>query len=299
MIDSIHALKTKKHAVILAHIYQRPEIQDIADFVGDSLDLSRKAASTEAEIIVFCGVDFMAETAKILSPKKKVLMPDREATCPMANMITLDALRAKKTEFPNAAVVCYVNTKADIKAESDICCTSRNAAIVVQSLEASQIIFVPDYCLGEYVALQCPDKEFIFWPGFCPTHHRIFGEHIRALQHAHPNARVAAHPECTRDVRDLADFVGSTGAIQEYAAQASEQEFIIATETGILHSLQKENPKKIFYHPTDQGVCPNMKKNTLENVLHVLETEANEVIVPETIADRARVAMERMLAVRS
>jgi quinolinate synthase len=297
LVEKIASLKLQKHAVILAHIYQRPEIQDVADFVGDSLDLSRKAASTDAELIVFCGVDFMAETAKILSPTKKVLMPDPLATCPMANMITVEALRKKKLDYPSAAVVCYVNTKAEIKAESDICCTSRNAVAVVQSLSQKQIIFVPDQSLGAYVASQCPEKDFILWPGFCPTHHRILEPQIAALKQQHPTAKVAAHPECTADVLGLADFIGSTGAIQEYVQQSSSLEFIIATEEGILYPLGKENPNKTFYHPGELAVCPNMKKNTLEKVLRGLEAEENEVTVSLEIAAKARETLVKMMRI--
>ncbi|MFC1478108.1 quinolinate synthase NadA [Candidatus Margulisiibacteriota bacterium] len=291
-------LKTQKNAIILAHIYQRPEIQDIADYVGDSLGLSQKAAAvTDADMIVFCGVDFMAETAKILSPDKKVLVPDPSATCPMAKMITVDALIAKKKEYPNAAVVCYVNTDADIKAESDICCTSRNAVQVVESLSEKQIIFVPDKSLGAYVAELVPDKEFIFWEGYCPTHHRILAENIQALKKLHSAAKVASHPECTGDVLALSDFIGSTGAIQDYVARSEDKEFIIGSELGIIYRLEKDNPGKKFYHPTDLGICPNMKKNTLENLAEVLENERNEVVVDYVIAEKASQSIKRMLKV--
>ena len=293
----IKTLAHAKNAVILAHIYQRPEIQDIADYVGDSLGLSQEAAKTDAKIIVFCGVDFMAETAKILSPDKKVLVPDLEATCPMAHMITPERLREKKKLYPNAAVVCYVNTNADIKAESDICCTSRNAVEVVRSLKEKQIIFVPDKSLGAYVASQIPEKEFVFWEGFCPTHHRIIGEYISALKRVYPHAKVAAHPECMGDVLALADYIGSTGGIQKYAKESSNQEFIIASEEGIIYRLQQDNPGKTFYHPTELGTCPNMKKNTLEKLYFVLNTETNEIFVDKEIAKKARAAITRMLAV--
>ena len=293
----IQTLAKAKNAVILAHIYQRPEIQDIADYVGDSLGLSQEAERTEAKIIVFCGVDFMAETAKILSPDKKVLVPDLEATCPMAHMITPERLREKKKLYPEAAVVCYVNTNADIKAESDICCTSRNAVEIVKSLIEKLIIFVPDKSLGAYVASQVPEKEFIFWEGFCPTHHRIIGEYISALQRVYPQAKVAAHPECMGDVLALADYIGSTGGIQKYVKESTNQEFIIASEEGIIYRLQQDNPEKIFYHPTELGTCPNMKKNTLEKLYFVLNTESNEIFVDKEIADKAREAITRMLAV--
>ena len=291
----IDKLKKKRNAVIIVHNYQRDEVQDIADISGDSLALSKAAIRTDADVIVFCGVDFMAETAKILSPQKKVLVPDREATCPMAQMITVKRLREKKQRYPQAAVVCYVNTNADIKAESDICCTSRNAVKVVQSLTEKQIIFVPDKSLGAYVAAQIPNKEFIFWEGFCPTHHRMIGEYIVALKRVYPQAKVAAHPECTGDVLELSDFIGSTGAIQDYVKQAQNKVFIIASEEGIIYRLKQDNPEKIFYHPTELGTCPNMKKNTLEKLAHVLETETNEVLVEEKIAMKARRAIEKML----
>ncbi|MFA5928275.1 MAG: quinolinate synthase NadA [Candidatus Margulisiibacteriota bacterium] len=295
--EKITQLKQQKRAVILAHIYQRPEIQDIADFVGDSLDLSQKAASATADIIVFCGVDFMAETAKILSPTKKVLIPDLAATCPMAKMITVEALRKLKAQHPGAAVVCYVNTNADIKAESDICCTSRNAVSIVNSLAEQQIIFVPDKSLGAYVAGQVPEKKFIFWEGYCPTHHRILPDYIMSLKKLHPKAITTAHPECTSAVLALADFIGSTGAIQAYVHRSADKEFIIATEEGILYTLQKSDPEKIFYHATELAVCPNMKKNTLEKVLAVLENENNEIFVEENIAAKARISIQRMLGV--
>ena len=295
--ENIQKIKTQKNAVILAHIYQRPEIQDIADYVGDSLGLSQKAAATDAEMIVFCGVDFMAETAKILSPDKKVLMPDPQATCPMAKMITVDSLLEKRAKYPKAAVVCYVNTNADIKSESDICCTSRNAVEVVNSLEEDQIIFIPDKSLGAYVAEMVPEKEFIFWEGFCPTHHRIIGGYIEALKKVYPHAKVAAHPECMGDVLELSDFVGSTGAIQDYVKESSAKQFIIASEEGIIYRLRQDNPEKIFIHPTELGTCPNMKKNTLEKLLYVLETEKGEMTVDADMANKAYSSIAKMLKV--
>jgi quinolinate synthase len=295
--EKIRHLKTQKKAIILAHIYQRPEIQDIADYLGDSLGLAQQAATTKAEIIVFCGVDFMAETAKILAPQKKVLVPNPQATCPLARMITSAQLQAVKEQYPAAAVVCYVNTNAEIKAASTICCTSRNAVQIVRALPEQQIIFVPDKSLGAYVAAQLPEKQFIFWPGYCPTHHRILATQLIAQKKLHPQAKITAHPECTTDVLALADFIGSTGGIQAYVAKTPAQEFIIATELGTIYRLQQDNPTKTFYHPTALGSCPNMKKNTLVNLARALETEAQEVQVDEKIACQAKKAIVNMLKI--
>ena len=246
LIDKINELKAKRNAVILAHNYQRGNVQDIADFTGDSLGLSQNAAKTKADIIVFCGVHFMAETASILCPDKMVLLPDEHAGCPMANMITLKQLRLKKKEHPNAKVVCYVNSTAAIKAESDICCTSSNAMKIVSSIPKGQeILFIPDKSLGGYISSKL-NRPMILWEGYCPTHHRILAEHIIKLKGAHPDAKVAVHPECTPDVIALADHVASTTGIAKYCYETDAKEFIIGTETGILHRLKKENPQKTF-----------------------------------------------------
>lgn len=288
--------KTKK-AVILAHIYQPPEIQDIADYVGDSLNLSQKAASlgNEIKIIVFCGVYFMAETAALLSPDKKVLLPDLNAGCPMANMATRDQVRAAKRKNPDATVVCYVNSTVEVKAESDICVTSSNAVKIVKALPAKKILFIPDKSLGAYVKSQVPEKEIILWPGFCPTHHRILHEFILRAKNGHPDALVLAHPENFESVLKEADFIGSTGQIQKYVKDSTHKEFIIATENGIIYTLQKENPEKKFYKVTELATCPNMKRITLEKVLQVLEKENNQITVKKEYQQKALSAINKML----
>ncbi len=295
IIEKISELKKKHNAVILAHNYQRGEIQDVADFVGDSLGLSQQAAKTDADLIVFCGVHFMAETAALLSPDKTVIMPDEHAGCPMASMITARELKEKKKLYPNAKVVCYVNTTAAVKAESDICCTSSNAVKIVSSIpEDEVIIFVPDKSLGAYVS-SCLDREMIYWEGYCPTHHRILAEQIVKMKSDHPEAEVVVHPECTPDVIALADHVASTTGILKYANSSNSKEFVIGTEIGILHRMKKENPDKIFFPVTPLSDCPNMKLNTLEKLLWSLEDLQFVVTVPEDIAVKARQAIQRML----
>lgn len=295
-IDKINRLREKKKTIILVHNYQRGEVQDVADFTGDSLELSRKAAETDAEIIVFCGVCFMAESAAILSPDKIVLLPVPEAGCPLADMITPNALRAKKKEYPGAAVVCYVNSSAEVKAESDICCTSTNALQVVDFLEEKKIIFVPDENLGRYVATQT-DKELIFWEGFCPTHYRVLPEDIIKAKEKHPQAKVVVHPECRLDVIMLADEVLSTGGIVKYAQEAENREIIVGTEIGLVYRLQKENPRKKFYLATEKLICPNMKLTTLEKLARTLEKREYQIIVPEEVRFKARQSLDRMLEV--
>ena len=295
IIEKISELKKKHNAVILAHNYQRGEIQDVADFVGDSLGLSQQAARTDADLIVFCGVHFMAETAALLSPDKTVIMPDEHAGCPMASMITARELREKKKHYPNAKVVCYVNTTAAVKAESDICCTSSNAVKIVSSIpEDEDIIFVPDKSLGAYVS-SCLGREMIYWEGYCPTHHRILADQIVKMKSEHPDAEVVVHPECTPDVIALADHVASTTGILNYAKSSNSKEFVIGTEIGILHRMKKENPDKTFMPVTPLSDCPNMKLNTLEKLLWSLEDIQFVVTVPEEIAIEARKAIQRML----
>jgi len=295
IIEKISKLKKKNNAVILAHNYQRGEIQDVADFVGDSLGLSQQAAKTDADLIVFCGVHFMAETAALLSPDKTVIMPDEHAGCPMASMITARELREKKKLYPNAKVVCYVNTTAAVKAESDICCTSSNAVKIVSSIpEDEEIIFVPDKSLGAYVS-SCLDREMMYWDGYCPTHHRILAEQIVKMKSEHPAAEVVVHPECTPDVLALADHVASTTGILNYTKSSNSKEFVIGTEIGILHRMKKENPDKTFMPVTPLSDCPNMKLNTLEKLLWSLEDIQFVVTVPEEIAVEARKAIQRML----
>jgi len=293
----IAKLKKKRNAVIIVHNYQRDEIQDIADISGDSLALSQAAVRTDADVIVFCGVHFMAESAAILNPNKKVLLPVREAGCPMADMITPEKLRLKKSEHPGAAVVCYVNSSASVKAESDIACTSSNAIEVVRSLPERKIIFVPDKNLGRYVQSQLPDKEIILWEGFCPTHIRVQEEDIIAAKKLHPKAEVVAHPECNSEVLALADHICSTGGMFKYVKTSPSAEFIIATESGMLYKLQKDNPGKKFYLPTQNLVCAHMKLTTLGWVAHSLEMLVHEIKVPRDVMEKARKALERMLEV--
>ncbi len=296
LIEKILQLKRQRNAVILAHNYQLGEVQDIADFVGDSLGLSQKAAETDAEVIVFCGVHFMAETASILCPDKVVLLPDIHAGCPMADMITAEKLRQRKKELPDAAVVCYVNSTAEVKAESDICCTSANAVKVVESLDAREILFVPDQYLGHYISTKT-NKKMILWPGFCHTHIRIQPQHITNLRQEYPQAKVVVHPECRPEVIALADEVLSTGGLCRYASRSEVKEVIVGTEIGIIHRLRKENPGKKFIPASEQAVCPRMKLITLEGILWSLQEMTPEIKVPEAIRLRARVAVDKMLKV--
>lgn len=296
IIADIQRLKQERNAVILAHNYQRPEVQDIADYVGDSLELSIKASKLpEPDVILFCSVDFMGETAKLLAPEKTVLLPDPKAGCPMADMVTPDGLRALKAQHPGVPVVCYVNSSAAVKAECDITCTSANAVKVVNSLDGEQVIFAPDKCLGAWVQRHTA-KQLILWDGYCPTHNRILAEHITAQRAAHPNAEVMIHPECPMQLLDMADHVVSTGGMVRVAQESPATEFIVATEEGMLHRLRKENPGKRFYHIGPMATCPNMKKTTLEKVLWSLQDLQTPITVPDNVAVRARRAIERMIA---
>lgn len=296
LIERIQILRERRGALILAHNYQLGEVQDIADFVGDSLELSQQAAGTDAGVIVFCGVHFMAETAAILSPDKVVLLPDVHAGCPMADMITAERLREKKQEHPHAVVVCYVNSSAEVKAESDICCTSANAVAVIESLNAEDILFIPDQYLGHYVSTRT-GKKMILWPGFCPTHARITADRVGALKKEHPKAKLVVHPECRPEVITLADEVLSTGGMCRYAQRDDVREMIVGTEMGIIHRLRKENPGKRFIPVSEQAICPNMKSITLEKVLWSLEEMGPEVKVPEDVRLRAREAVDKMLKI--
>ena len=296
LVEKISALKKRRSAVILAHNYQPGEVQDIADFVGDSLELSQRAAETSASVIVFCGVHFMAETASILCPDKVVLLPDVNAGCPMADMITADRLREKKKEHTRAAVVCYINSSAEVKAESDICCTSANAVGIIESLDAQEILFVPDQYLGLYVSART-GKEMILWPGFCPTHVRITSERMEELRQEYPQAKIVVHPECRPEVIALADEVLSTGGMCRYARREGLREMIVGTEMGIIHRLRKENPGKRFIPVSEQAICPNMKLITLEKVLWSLEEMNPEVKVAERIRLGAKAAVDRMLRI--
>ncbi len=296
LAERILRLKRERNAVILVHNYQLGEVQDIADFVGDSLELSQKAAKTEADVIVFCGVHFMAETAAILCPDKTVLLPDEHAGCPMADMLTAEQLRQKKKELPNATVVCYVNSTAEVKAESDICCTSANAVKVVESLDNDEILFVPDQYLGHYVSTRT-DKKLHLWPGYCATHVRILPRDIIRLKQEYPQAKAVVHPECRPDVIAVADEVMSTGGMIRYARREDVSEMIVGTELGIIHRLRKENPGKRFIPASEQAICPNMKLITLEKVLWSLEEMSPEVKVPEAIRLKAKTAVDKMLAI--
>src|SRR5659263_14299 len=296
LIDNIVKLKTEKDAIILAHNYQIDEIQDIADFVGDSLQLSIKASKVKNRIIVFCGVHFMAETAKIISPERKVLLPDKYSGCLMSDMITDKQLANFKKEYPGAVVVCYVNTSARVKALSDICCTSSNAVKVVNSIpEDKQIIFIPDKYLGSYVQSQT-GRKMILWNGFCPTHARIDLKTIIALKKEHLSAIVLVHPECTPDVIEIADKVASTGGMLSFVKQSTKKEFVIGTEIGLIYRLKKENPDKVFYPASSHAICPNMKLINLEKLMWALEEEQFEIKLPQDVINKARTAIDNMLA---
>ncbi|MDA8218316.1 MAG: quinolinate synthase NadA [Dehalococcoidales bacterium] len=295
-VARIKELKRDIDAVILAHNYQWPEVQDVADFVGDSLELSRQATKVAASTIVFCGVHFMAETAAILNPSRRVLLAHAGAGCPMADMIDEGSLQTWKEKYPEAAVVCYVNSSAAVKAMSDVCCTSANAVKVVEAVPQRQVLFVPDENLGRYVATKT-DKEIITYPGFCITHYRLRARDVEAARQAHPNAVMMAHPECREEVWSRADAVLSTSQMLRFAKENPAQEFVVATECGILHRLQKENPGKTFHLLAENLVCPNMKKTTLASVVRTMEKQDTVVSVPEEIRVRALSALERMLSI--
>jgi len=294
--EKIIALKEERDAIILAHNYQEGPVQDVADLIGDSLELSRAAASRDGSVIVFCGVDFMAETAAILSPQKKVLLPAHDAGCPMAEMVTAEEIRSARGRFPDAAVVAYVNTTADVKAECDICCTSANAVKVVSSLEEDQVLFVPDRNLARYVA-RFTKKQVIPWEGYCIVHDLISVEDVTLARQGHPGAEVIVHPECRPEVIDAADFVYSTSGMIHHVREGKKPTYIIGTEIGILYRMQKECPGKSCYPLSDRAVCSNMKKTNLSLVLQSLEDLVPRVTVPEHTAARARKAIDRMLTI--
>jgi len=296
LASRIARLKEERKAVILAHNYQLGEVQDIADFTGDSLELSRRATEVEADVIVFCGVLFMAETAKILNPKRTVLIPDPRAGCPMCDMAPVEAVRKRKAELPGVPVVAYVNTTAAVKAEADICCTSANAIRIVNAVPDDRVLFLPDRNLGAWVQRHT-SKQVILWEGYCPTHQRILAQDIVRLREEHPQAVVVVHPECSPDVIDLADEVLSTGQMMRWARQTEAREVIVGTELGLIHRLKIENPGKTFLPVSFLTTCPNMKRITLEKVLWSLEDMKHPVEVPEEIAARAQRAIARMLEV--
>jgi quinolinate synthase len=293
-LQQINSLKKTRDATILAHNYQLPEVQDIADIVGDSLELARAAANLESEVIVFCGVDFMAETAAVLSPEKTVILPVADAQCPMAEMITAGEVKVLRERFPDAAVVAYVNTSAEVKAESDICCTSANAVAVVDSLDEQEIIFLPDRNLAAYVA-RFTGKKILPWEGFCYVHDRITSDDLKTARSFHPDAEVLAHPECRPEVIDLADHVFSTSGMVRHACKSRSKEFVIGTEVGLLHQLEKRCPGKIFYPLSEAAVCVNMKKTELSDLLNSLKSLKPRVVVSDEVAVKARRAIERML----
>ena len=293
--NKILVMKKEKNAIILGHNYQRKEVQEISDFLGDSYGLSVQASKTDAKVIVFCGVDFMAESAKILNPEKVVLHPNPKAKCPMAAMVDVKSLKELKEEHPGAPVVSYVNTSADVKAESDICCTSANAVKIVQSLPEKKVIFVPDTNLGLYVQRFVKDKEIVLWPGYCPTHVNISVEALRTLKKEHPDSEILVHPECTPDVIDFADFAFSTEGIIKHIVSSPKKEFIIGTESNMLHRLRKEAPGKILYD-VPGATCPNMREITLEDVRDSFLKMQYKVEIPADIIRRAKIPLERMIA---
>ena len=297
LIEKIEHLKAERNAVILAHNYQPGEIQDLADFTGDSLGLSIQAARTDAEVIVFCGVKFMAETAAILSPEKTVLLPDKTAGCPMADMINTEQLIQLKQKHPDALVVCYVNSSAEVKAESDYCCTSANAVEVVNSLpKDKRIIFVPDQHLGQFAA-ERTGRDLILWPGYCTSHVVITEDDIKTAKAKYPDAIVMAHPECSEPVKELSDELLSTGQMLKFVAKSSSKKFIVSTEKGIIHTLKKQNPDAEFYPASERAICPNMKKVTLDKITASLEDKKYIVEIPEEIRTRAKRSLDRMVEI--
>ena len=294
LVEKIKKLKKEKNAIVLAHCYQNVEIDEVADFVGDSLYLSRMAKDTDADIIVFAGVSFMAETAKLLSPNKKVLLPRTESGCFMADMINLDSLREFKAQHPNIPVVCYVNSTVAIKAECDICCTSSNALDIVRNMKVPEVLFVPDTYLGKWVEAQLDGVKVTTFNGFCPTHLRITPKDMEDARTKFPNAKLLAHPECHFKVSALADFVGSTKAIMDYVANSSDKEFVIATEKGVVDRLTRDYKDKKFYLIKDTIVCQNMKWNTLDDIYNSLLNETHEIFLDETVLEKAMACINRM-----
>jgi quinolinate synthase len=293
-IQKIQKLKQEKNAIILVHNYQRPEIQDIADYVGDSFGLAKQAMETDADIIVFCGVDFMAESAKILNPDKLVVHPDFNAQCPMAGMVDVESLKWMKEKHSDAAVVSYVNTSAEVKTESDICVTSSNAVNIIKNLDYDTIIFIPDTNLGNYVKRFISEKDIILWPGICPTHHKIKQNHILNLKRKHPQAEILVHPECNPDVIDIADHVFSTQGIINHVGRSISKEFIIGTEKELCYRLKVLYPEKKYY-PVDHAVCPNMKKITIKKVYESLKSEEPVVILSDEVIKKALIPLQKMV----
>ena len=299
LFEKVRALAKQKNAVILTHIYQRLEVQRVADFVGDSLMLSKRAQETDADLIVFCGVHFMAETAKLLNPSKKVLLPDIQSGCPMADMINVDDLKAFKAEHPGAPVVCYVNSSAAVKAESDICCTSTNAVDIVRSLDSQEVIFVPDKGLGEWVQYNVPEKILHIYDGFCPTHWQITASEVDKQRDLHPEAVIIAHPECDPDVWRRADFIGSTSEIYKFIENSPGRKFIILSEQGLVARMQADFPEKDILTVFPLPLCPNMKYHNLENLYAAIEQEFTEITIPESILTPAKLTIDRMIEISS
>ena len=291
--EKILKLKKEKNAIILAHLYQIPEIQEIADYVGDSYYLSQVARDAKEDLIIFCGVKFMAESAKVLSPEKTVILPAPNAGCPMADMAEVEDVEEMIKKYPDAFKVCYINSSYEVKALCDASVTSSSALNIIKNIPNKQILFLPDQNLGGYISEFFPEKEFILWRGFCPTHHRITAEDIIKAKEEHPNVKVLSHPECSKEVRDLSDYIGSTSGIINYATECEDKEFIIATEEGVLHQLKKKNPDKKFYFP-EVMVCPNMKKTSLQDVYDALDAKKEEVILDEEIRKKALTSLENM-----
>jgi quinolinate synthase len=297
LIQDIKALKAERNAIILSHLYERIEVQDIADLHGDSLGLSQKAASTDADVIVFCGVHFMAETAKLLSPQKTVYLANPNAGCPMADMITREELIQFKAEHLGIPVVAYVNTSADVKAESDYCCTSANAVEVVRRIGAAEVLFIPDKHLARYVQSQVPEVKITYWEGFCPTHLRMNPEDVVKLKKEYPDAQILVHPECDDPLKEMADFIGSTTAIVQTAKASNARVFIVCTEDGVSQRLTEDCPDKLFFTPTRaSAICPNMKLTRLENIKKALLGNVPEILIPEEIAVKARRCIDSMMA---
>ncbi len=295
IIEKIKKLKEEKDAVILAHYYVSDEVQEIADYIGDSFYLSKVAVGLKEQTIVFCGVSFMGESAKILNPKKTVLMPDMSADCAMAHMADVETIQRMRDTYDDLAVVCYINSTGELKQHSDVCVTSANAVKIVKALPNKYIFFIPDRNLARYVAEQVPEKQFVFNEGYCPIHEQIRLEEVREEKELHPNAQILTHPECPKAICDLSDYIGSTSGIISYVGNSDCKEFIICTENGVRYELEKQNPDKKFYFTKTEPVCRDMKQITLEKIAHVLETGENEVQVEETLREESQKALERML----
>ena len=295
LVKNILALKEERNAVIVAHNYQIDDVQEIADIVGDSFALSKYCATNTSEVIVFCGVHFMAESAKILSPEKTVLLPEIDAGCPMAEMVTAEALREEKKKHQDTAVVCYINSTAEVKAESDVCCTSSNAINIIKGIKEKNILFVPDMNLGSYVAKMVPEKNIILWQGFCVTHHKIKLSEVLKMKELHPDALLLVHPECREEIVNIADFVGSTKQIIDFATESTHLKFIIGTEMGVMYKLKLNNPQKTFYLMSQGLLCPNMKKTSLKSVYEALKEMKYKIELDEDIRLKAKRSLDRML----